>query len=199
MVPGPENTFATYGKPWANLSNTPFREYKHWVHEGGIATPFIVHWPDGDLRDGWNRDPHQLPDVMATILQITGAEYPQQRDGTPVEPLAGRSMLASWRGEGSDGERPLFFEHEGNGAIRVGDWKLVRKHGQDWELFDLSVDRSELVDLAEQHPDRVAALAARYESWAQTHGVKPRGPILEANNGGHSPLIRPYASSRRRA
>lgn len=193
VIPGPEATFATYGKPWANVSNTPFREYKHWVHEGGIATPFIAHWPAGGLRPGWNREPHQLPDVMATVLEITGADYPAAEG---IEPLAGSSMLASWRGEPTTAERALVFEHEGNAAIRVGRWKLVRKYGQPWELFDLLTDRSELDDLAAQHPERVAALAARYEEWASTHGVKPRGPILEANNGGHSPLIRDYVSSR---
>lgn len=195
VVPGPERSFATYGKPWANLSNTPFREYKHWVHEGGIATPFIAHWPAGGLAQGWNRDPYQLPDVMATVLEVTGAQYPHD---DAIEPLAGTSMLASWRGEPAEADRALFFEHEGNAAVRVGRWKLVRKYAQDWELFDLGADRAELVDLAAEHPEQVAALAARYQRWAERHGVKPRGPILEANDGGPSPLIREFASSRAR-
>jgi arylsulfatase len=135
---------------------------------------------------------------MATLLEITGVEYPERRDGVVVEPAAGVSMLRSWRGEAVDPDRALYFEHEGNGAIRVGRWKLVRKHAQPWELFDLAADRSELVDLAAQHPGRVAELAVRYESWASEHGVKPRDPILAANKGGPAPLIRPYASSRPR-
>lgn len=81
----------------------------------------------------------------------------------------------------------------------MGQWKLVRKHAQPWELFDLATDRSELIDLAAQHPERVTQLADRYEAWARAHGVKPRGPILKANNGGHSPLIGSYVSSRPRA
>lgn len=92
-------------------------------------------------------------------------------------------MLAAWRGGSTPPDRALYFEHEGNCAIRVGEHKLVKKHGYPWELFDLSVDRSEMVDLAAEHPDLVEELAGRYEAWARTHGVKPRGPILEASGG----------------
>nr|WP_269449731.1 arylsulfatase [Auraticoccus cholistanensis] len=198
VTPGPEESFATYGVPWANLSNTPFREYKHWVHEGGIATPMIVHWPDGGLTSGWVDEPHQLPDVLATVLEVTGASYPAERAGRPVLPASGRSMLGAWRGAAATDEHTLYFEHEGNSAIRTGRWKLVRKHAEEWELFDLSTDRSELTDLAAAHPDLVRDLAARYESWAGSHGVKPREPILAANRGGPSPLIRPFTSSRPR-
>jgi len=179
VQPGGPETFASYGKPWANLSNTPFREYKHWVHEGGIATPFIAHWPAGELRTGWDRDAHQLPDVLATVAEVTGVAYPDTYEGRDLLPLEGTSMLGSWRGTVTP-ERPLLFEHEGNCAIRVGKWKLVRKHGQDWELYDLDRDRTELTDLADQHPDRVSAMADQWRAWADRCGVKPRAPMIAA-------------------
>ncbi|GAB3912654.1 sulfatase [Microlunatus endophyticus] len=177
IVPGGPETYSSYGKPWANLSNTPFREYKHWVHEGGIATPFIAHWPDGRLTAGIDHDPHQLPDVLATVLEATGAGYPASFPGRDLLPPEGRSMLGSWRGTPT-GDHRLFFEHEGNAAIRDGRWKLVRKFGRDWELYDLDRDRTELHDLSDQQPERVAALVAQWQDWADRCGVRPRGPIV---------------------
>lgn len=198
VTPGGPATFASYGKPWANLSNTPFREYKHWVHEGGIATPFIAHWPDGDLQAGIDHDPHQLPDVLATILEVTGANYPASYPGRDLLPPEGTSMLGSWRGTPTP-ERPLFFEHEGNCAIREGRWKLVRKHDQDWELYDLMRDRTELDDLAGQQPDRAAAMAGRWQQWAERCQVKPRAQVLAANNGDRPLLVvKDFVSSHRR-
>ena len=179
VQPGGPDTFASYGKPWANLSNTPFREYKHWVHEGGIATPFIAHWPDGGLQPGWDRDPHQLPDVLATVLDATGVAYPTSHPGRDLLPPEGTSMLGSWRGTPTP-EHPLFFEHEGNCALRTGRWKLVRKHAQDWELYDLEADRTERDDLAAAQPDRVRAMAAQWQDWGERCGVKPRGPMVAA-------------------
>ncbi|MQA03554.1 MAG: sulfatase-like hydrolase/transferase [Streptosporangiales bacterium] len=180
VTPGPEHTYASYGRPWANLSNTPFREYKHWVHEGGIATPFVVHWPaelgtPGELCD----TPFQLVDVLPTLLDAAGAEYPATRAGEPVPAAKGRSMLPALRGEPVEGERPLFFEHEGNAGVRQGRWKLVRKHGQSWELYDMHTDRTELHDVATDHPDRVARMSAAYEDWATRCGVIPRERILD--------------------
>ncbi|MGH3413274.1 MAG: arylsulfatase [Marmoricola sp.] len=185
--PGPESTYATYGRAWANLSNTPFREYKHWIHEGGISTPFIVHWPDGLGRDANLRTtPHQLPDVMATVLDVTGVGYPARYGERELLPLEGVSMLPSLRGEEADPERPLFWEHEGNAGIRRGRWKLVRKYGQDWELYDMDHDRTELHDLADRHPELVSELAECYERWAGRCGVIPRDRVLALyRNRGH--------------
>ncbi|HVX45342.1 MAG TPA: arylsulfatase [Mycobacteriales bacterium] len=184
--PGGPETFSSYGKPWANVSNTPFQEYKHWVHEGGIASPFIVHWPNGHLAPGISHQPHQLPDVMATVVDITGSAYPEgpfttaQGFHRDVHPPEGISMLAAWRG-GSTSDRALFFEHEGNCAIRQGRWKLVRKYRQDWELYDLSTDRTELTDLAASWPGRVEQMAAAWQEWAERCGVKPREQVLAAS------------------
>lgn len=178
--PGPESTFASYGRGWANLSNTPFREYKHWVHEGGIATPLIVHWPAGlgPSRAGTiSHEPHQLPDVMATVLDATGATYPASSPGRDLQPLEGTSMLPSWRGEAA-AERTLYWEHEGNAAVRRGRWKLVRKYPGPWELYDMVTDRTELDDVAARRPAVVAELSAAYEAWANRCGVIPREQIL---------------------
>lgn len=184
VTPGPEDTYASYGTAWANLSNTPFREYKHWVHEGGIATPFIVHWPEGELAAGTvSHGPHQLPDVMATVLELTGVEYPATCGHRVPLPLEGTSMLPTWRGDGPTWH-DLYWEHEGNAAVRQGDWKLVRKFGEDWELYDMAGDRTELHDLAARHPDVVERLSAAYRAWAQRCDVIPRERILNRRQGG---------------
>ena len=173
IVPGAEDTYSSYGRAWANLSNTPFRFYKRWVHEGGIATPLIVHWPAGGFADGAILDaPAQLVDIAPTILDVTGASYPPPALGCAVAPLEGRSLLPLLRG-GSLLEAPLYWEHTGNAAIRVGRWKLVREEPNGWELYDLASDRTELVDLAADNPDIVADLAAQWQAWAARVGVIP--------------------------
>ncbi|MGA8112495.1 MAG: arylsulfatase [Actinocatenispora sp.] len=179
IEPGPEDTYSTYGRAWANLSNTPFREYKHWVHEGGIATPLIAHWPRGlGTGDRIVHHPYQLPDVMATVLAATGARYPTEYQGRSVLPPEGHSMLGSWRG-GPAEPHTLYWEHEGNAAIRRGRFKLVRKYPGDWELYDIDADRTELHDVAAEHPDVVAELSGAYRNWAQRCGVLPREEVLE--------------------
>jgi arylsulfatase A-like enzyme len=178
LMPGPEDTYQSYGTAWANLSNTPFRLYKHWIHEGGIATPLIFHWPEGITQRGAIRHtPGYLPDIMATIVDITGVAYPQAYAGREVLPLEGQSLAPAFDAEGIE-RAPMFWEHEGNAAVRVGDWKLVRKFPGAWELYDLKADRTELNDLAAAHPERVEDMAAQYEAWAQRCGVKPREQIV---------------------
>jgi arylsulfatase len=173
IAPGPEDTYASYGRAWANLSNTPFRFYKRWVHEGGIAAPFLVHWPAGHLAGGTVVDlPVQLVDVLPTLLDCVGVDHPETYRGRPVLPLEGRSFLPALRGGHLD-PVPLYWEHTGNAAVRVGRWKLVREYPGPWELYDLDRDRTELVDLAEGHPDVVAELAERWQSWADRVGVIP--------------------------
>ena len=179
LMPGGEDTYQSYGVAWANLSNAPFRLYKHWIHEGGIATPFIVHWPDGITeRGGLRHNPAQLPDIMATIIDVTGAAYPKTHDGNAILPCEGESLVPSF--ETKDAARgPLFWEHEGNAAVRVGKWKLVRKYPTAWELYDMESDRTEMNDVAGKHPDRVRDMTAQYEVWANRCGVIPRDKILD--------------------
>jgi arylsulfatase len=149
VTPGPENTYQSYGVSWANLSNTPFKLYKHWVHEGGIATPLIAHWPQRIKDKGALRHtPGQLTDIMATVLDITGVEYPERNKDNPIAPIEGLSLISVFDGD-KEREKPLFWEHEGNAAVRIGKWKLVRKYSEPWELYDMALDRTELNDLSE--------------------------------------------------
>ena len=172
--PGGEDTYASYGIPWANVSNSPFRLYKHWVHEGGIATPLIMAGPDirpGD-RGQWRHQPGQLPDIMATCLEWSGSAYPETRQGQTVKPLEGVSLVPTL----SDGPSPrevLYWEHEGNRAVRRGNWKLVNRYPDPWELYDIEADRTETRDLASEHPDLVKELAALWDTWAARCGVQP--------------------------
>jgi arylsulfatase A-like enzyme len=179
IMPGAEDTYQSYGTAWANLSNTPFRLYKHWIHEGGIATPLILHWPRGIAEAGGLRHhPGQLPDIMATILEVTGAEYPPEYDGNAILPCEGESLVPSFTSD--DAERgPLFWEHEGNAAVRIGKWKLVRNYPGPWELYDMEADRTEMHDLATRHPERVREMSEQYAAWAERCGVIPREKILE--------------------
>ena len=182
IMPGPENTYQSYGVAWANLSNTPFRLYKHWTHEGGVSTPLLMHWPHGIKNPGEIRHtPGQLPDIMATILDITQTEYPQEYDGNAIFPLEGRSLSPVFSTDHLD-ERPLFWEHEGNAAVRLGKWKLVKEYPGPWELYDMEQDRTETHNIADQHPDMVKDLSAQYDVWAERCGVISRDKILEMIN-----------------
>jgi arylsulfatase A-like enzyme len=173
ISPGPEDTYASYGRAWANLSNTPFRYYKRWVHEGGIATPLIVHWPQGGLSCGSVvKTAFQLTDVLPTILEAAGAPYPTLYKGQAILPAQGRSLLAALRGE-STADGTLYWEHTGNAAIRRGEWKLVRDYPQPWELYNISRDRSELSNVAADHADVVTELTREWEAWAARVGVIP--------------------------
>jgi arylsulfatase A-like enzyme len=173
LMPGPEETFQSYGRAWANLSNTPLRRYKGWVHEGGICAPFIARWRSGGLSEGRVIDaPFQIVDVLPTVLEAAAATYPEERNGRPIPPAEGRSMVPALRGREVP-ESSLFWEHTGNAAVRRGRWKLVREAGRPWELYDLAADRSELRDVAGQRADLAAELAAEWEAWAGRVGLVP--------------------------
>ena len=178
LMPGAEDTYQSYGTAWANLSNTPFRLYKHWIHEGGISTPLIMHWPKGIAQRGEIRHtPGYLPDIMATVLDISGVPYPKSLGGRTILPLEGHSLQPAFLAD-LEQRPPMFWEHEGNSAARIGRWKLVRQHGNAWELYDIVEDRTELNDLANQDPDRVADMTRQYEAWAFRCGVLDREKVV---------------------
>ncbi len=186
--PGDPHSNVFIGRCWAHLNNTPFRMYKHYNHEGGIATPLIAHWPAKIKprrgKEAWIDTPTHLIDVMATCVDLAGADYPDGSGDQSVLPMEGQSLRPLLTGEGRFAERPLFWEHEGNAAIRVGDRKLVRQ-GSDgqWELFDLSADRTEQIDLADDHPDEVARLKSQWQAWAKRVGAMPKPPNERRKRG----------------
>jgi arylsulfatase A-like enzyme len=173
IVPGTDDVWQSYGVPWANVSATPFRLYKHFVHEGGITTPFIVRWPAVIKRPGSiTRELGHVADLMATCIDAAGTYYPSSHDANTTLPMEGPSLLPVFHG-GVRADRPLFWEHEGNRAVRVGKWKLVSRHPKDWELYDMETDRTELNNLATSHPGKVRELSDLYDSWANRCGVLP--------------------------
>ena len=178
LMPGGEETYQSYGRGWANLSNTPFKLFKLWAHEGGVASPFVAHWPKGKLRTGEIfEQPFQLTDVMPTLLELLGAKYPSERAGVKLPPLVGESMFGAWKG--ADVSNPtLWWEHCGNAALRSGKWKLVRQYDFPWELYDIDTDRSEITDLSAKHPEVVKELTAKWEEIAKTNGVIPFRQIM---------------------
>ncbi|MDP6373506.1 MAG: arylsulfatase [Vicinamibacterales bacterium] len=174
ILPGDEDTYQSYGVAWANASNTPFRRFKHWVHEGGIATPLIVSWPTGIASRGeLEQTPAHVIDLLPTIAEATGTTYPARRNGVATIPLEGESLIPVFEGGAMMPDRPLYWEHEGNRAIRRGRWKLVAPYQGEWELYDLQVDRTETSDLAAQRPAIAAELSGLWESWAARVGVVP--------------------------
>ena len=156
---------------WANAANTPFREHKMWCHEGGICTPLVARWPAGiKARGTISPAVGHVIDLLPTLAELAGAGYPKERAGIAVPPSDGRSLAPVLRGQTLPA-RTLAWEHEGNRAVRGGDWKLVAEFGKPWELYDLAADRTETRDLAAEHPERVAALTADWRRWADAVGV----------------------------
>lgn len=183
VMAGPEDTFIGYGRGWANVSNTPFREYKHFAHEGGISTPLIVHWPKGidPSRNGKLEDqPGHVIDIMATCVDLAGGVYPEKFGEHEIIPVEGVSLRPAFSGKPLERTDALYFEHHLNCAIRDGDWKLVCKghSGREvkdfaWELYNMQTDRAELQNVADKHPEKVEKLLAQWEEWAARAKVKP--------------------------
>ena len=174
--PGGPNSNLYLGMNWATLGSTPFRRFKHFTHEGGIAAPLIVHWPRGipaGRRNALVRQPAHLIDVMPTILDVTGATYPREFKGQAIQPMEGVSLRPALAGRALARTQPLFWEHEGNRAVRSGNWKLVSTYPKEWELYDMAADRVERNDLAASRPDLVRTLAAAWDAWAARANVDP--------------------------
>jgi arylsulfatase len=172
VMPGVEGGFQSIGIPWGNCANTPFRLYKHYAHEGGISTPFIASWPAGikATTKPVNAVGHET-DLMPTFLELAGVSYPKQVAAGPIPHLAGESLLPLFNGK-TRNRGPIFWEHEGNKAVRDGKWKLVSKHPDQWELFDMEADRTELHNLASTEPERAKTMAAMWDDWAKRIGVQ---------------------------
>ncbi len=179
VPPGPINSYKTVDAPWANASNTPFRRFKAFDHEGGIATPCVMHWPKGITGKG--RICHEVAhvmDLMPTFVELAGAMYPKEHKGHKVLPMEGRSLVPAMQGKAMGDREPIFWEFQGCRAVLAGRWKLVTQgparnhinvpigHGHDkWELYDIEADRCELHDLAKQYPEKVAELDALWQYW----------------------------------
>jgi arylsulfatase len=163
------------GESWAFPQNTPFRLYKHYNHEGGISTPLIVHWPRGiAAKNELRHQPGHLIDIMTTCVEVAGAAYPKIFHDQPITPMEGRSLVPAFANQPIQRDA-IYWEHEGNAAIRVGDWKLVRQGAKGaWELYNLEADRTELHDLAATQPERARELAAQWQAWALRAQVLPR-------------------------
>jgi arylsulfatase A-like enzyme len=173
VMPGGESTFQSIGIPWGNCATTPFRLYKHYTQEGGISTPFIACWPAVIKPSAApvSAVGHET-DLLPTLLELSGAVYPKQVAAGPVPALAGESLVPIFTGKTLK-HAPIFWEHEGNKAVRDGKWKLVSRFPDAWELYDMEADRTELHDLAAIQPDRMKAMAAMWDAWAQRCGVQP--------------------------
>jgi arylsulfatase A-like enzyme len=175
FMPGPEDVYQSYGPAWANASNTPFRRFKHFTEEGGISAPFIVRWPDQVKRAGQIQHDQvgSVIDLMPTILDLAGATYPAEYHKRSITGVEGMSLLPVITG-GPPIPRPapLCWEHEGNRAVRQGDWKLVAAHGEPWRLFNMIDDRTELHDRSAEHPDLVKELHEAYDEWVKRVGVE---------------------------
>ena len=183
LRPGDRLTYQSYDLPWANVSNAPFRLFKHWVHEGGISTPLIAHWPKGIERRGVVHDPCHVIDLLPTILDATGTAMLTERGDMAAQTLDGESFADAFLNPAWERDAPLFWEHEGNAAVRVGDVKLVREHGQPWELYDMHEDRTELHNLAGSDKPKVAELSSHYDGWAASVGVREwdeLAPLVQA-------------------
>ena len=173
LRPGPADTFMSYDLPWANASNSPFRLFKRWTHEGGISTPFIMSWPDRIKQAAIIHEPTHIIDIAATCIAAAGAAYPSEYDGKPITPIEGESFLTVIDESRWSREKPIFWEHEGSRAVRVRQWKLVSEVGGEWELYDMDEDRTELNDLVEQNRPKAEELSKIYDEWAARSGVIP--------------------------
>ncbi|MBI1369384.1 MAG: sulfatase-like hydrolase/transferase [Planctomycetes bacterium] len=168
--PGSAATYLCLGPGFSSACNTPFRRHKTWVHEGGISTPLIVHWPAGIAAHGELRHtPGHMVDIVPTILELVGTKKPADWKGEPIPPAPGHSLVPALSNDVTIERDSLWWLHEGNRAIRVGDWKLVAAKTDPWALYDLSTDRAESNDLAAEHPDIVARLEKAWET--QFHQV----------------------------
>ena len=179
--PGTPDSFMSYGLPWARMSNTPFRRYKRWVHEGGISTPFLACWPGVIPAGHIDHRPAHIVDLMATFLDVAAAPAPRERAGIALRQPEGQTLVPVLEGRPSERVGALGFEHEGNRAIRLEDLKLVSPFGQPWELYRMDEDRTETIDLSTRYPRDVRRLESLYADCGAPHGrAAVGGPVHRA-------------------
>lgn len=175
---GSRYSFKPYGPSWANVSNTPFRLYKDWTHEGGIATPLIVHWPNVIKEHRINSQVSHVIDIMPTLLELSGVKYPESYHGNSILPMEGKSIAPIFKEKSITKNRTLFWENIGNRAVRHGKWKLVSQYPEnEWYLYNMEKDRTELNNLSQERPELVKELIRKYDNWANRVGVVPRNEI----------------------
>ena len=173
LRPGPATTFMSYDLAWANASNSPFRLFKRWTHEGGISTPLIVHWPDRIKQPAIVHEPTHITDILATCIAAAGATYPTEFGGNPMTPIEGQSFMQALDSGDWTRPKPIFWEHEGSRAVRMGEWKLVSEVGGQWELYNMDQDRTELNNLAEANRPKADEMAGLYDEWSARCHVSP--------------------------
>ena len=182
IKPGDRDTFQSYDIGWSNASNTPFRLHKRWVHEGGISTPFIINWPEKIITSNIIERTSHIMDISATIYDIAETNYPSSIESNSIIELEGESFYKNLlENQKQSRSKTIFWEHEGNKAVRKGKWKLVCEENSQWELYDMLDDRTELFDLSNKFPEIVNELSNEYIDWAKRIKVLP-WPIIPDQN-----------------
>ena len=167
---GASTNWKSLGKNWANVSNTPYREYKNWSHEGGIKTPLIAYWPNQIKNKGFiSQKPVHFIDFLPTLQELSGADYPASINGDVIFPSPGKSFLPQILGDtSSKRDDPIFWQWRKGKAIRHNNWKLVA-HRDVWELYNLEADPVEEINLIDKEIEKVAELKSLYEDWADQY------------------------------
>ena len=179
--PGSEMTHLCLGPGWSSCSNAPFRRHKIWVHEGGVATPLVACWPNGIAARGELRhDMGHCIDFLPTILDVAGIAPKDIPLPAGAPPLPGNSLVPTFERDGAVARSHIYFHHEGNRALRVGDWKLVNESNTNrgttddpWALYDLSTDRCEMVDLAAEKPEKCREMQDLWQKYEDQYRTKP--------------------------
>ena len=170
---GSRNFWVSNEQSCGNVSNTPYRYYKAFAHEGGIITPLIVHWPNGIDKKGLiSHQPIHIIDIVPTLLGLSKTVYPETFGNEKLVPITGKSILPLINGAKKDQVMVMFWQHEGNQAVRIGDWKLVKKNKNPWESYDLKTDPNELSDLKNIKSDLIDSLKINWQTSAKKVGVK---------------------------
>jgi arylsulfatase len=166
-APGSAASYLCLGPGFSSACNTPHRRHKTWVHEGGISTPLIAHWPAGiKAKNELRHTPAHVIDIVPTILELANVQKPKDWNGQPIPPAPGKSLVPVLTADAEIRRESLWWMHDGHRAVRVGNWKLVANKAESWELYDLSTDRAEQQNLAAKMPDKVKQLEAQWQTQA---------------------------------